>query len=67
VKRHPVFQASLSSIVSAFDSAVNELPLREAVRYTENNIRMTSKQFKVQYVWMHKFMHDLLYSSLWYR
>jgi len=46
VKRHPVFQASLSSLVRAFDSAVNELPLREAVRYTENNIRMTSKQFK---------------------
>lgn len=37
----------ISSLVGAFEKGVNELPMREAMRYTEKNIKWTAGEFKV--------------------
>lgn len=36
-----------SSLVSKFNDSINSLPLREAVRYTEKNLKWTAKEFNV--------------------
>lgn len=36
-----------SSLVSGFDASISALPMREAVRYKEKNIKWTSSEFQV--------------------
>jgi acyl-CoA synthetase (AMP-forming)/AMP-acid ligase II len=37
-----------SSLVTKFDTSISDLPLREAVRYTEKNMKWTAKEFQRQ-------------------
>jgi hypothetical protein len=37
----------VSSFVQRFDQVVDQLPLREAVRYEHKNIKLTASQFRV--------------------
>lgn len=37
-----------SSLVTKFDNMVKDLPMREAVRYTNGNVKCTAEQLKVR-------------------
>lgn len=39
-----------SSLVTKFDDSINKLPLREAVRYVNQNMKWTAEEFKVRYI-----------------
>jgi hypothetical protein len=38
---------SVSTFMSKFETAVSDLPLREAVRFTDKNVKWTSETFNV--------------------
>ena len=39
-----------SNIVRALEASVEQLPMREAVRYTDKNLKWTISQFHVKYI-----------------
>ena len=39
-----------STLVSKVDSAVKELPFRDAVRYTDKNVKWTAQEFNVNFI-----------------
>lgn len=43
----PARRRLASSLVSGFDASIAALPMREAVRYKEKNIKWTSSDFQV--------------------
>lgn len=47
IVRACVPRAYVSSFLTKFDGSVNALPLREAVRYTEKNMKWTAGDFLV--------------------
>jgi len=38
-----------STFVAKFDDSITRLPMREAVRYTEKNMKWTASDFNVRY------------------
>ncbi len=47
VSQRPQISRGISSLVSAFEGGVRDLPMREAVRYKEKNLKWTTNEFKV--------------------
>lgn len=41
---------AISTFMSKFENSVTELPLREAVRFTDKNVKWTSETFNVSYL-----------------
>ena len=41
-----------SSLVAGFENMVNDLPMREAVRYTHGNIKVSATAFKVRNIFI---------------
>lgn len=52
-----------SSLVGTFDKIVNESPMREAMRYTDKNMKWTASEFKVHPIIRVKYSYEFIILS----